>query len=488
MGSEWNLVRLADCAVFQEGYVNPSQKKSDYFDGPIKWLRAVDLNDGFVYDTTRTLSNEGFNSAGKSALLFKPGTLAISKSGTIGRVGILKDYMCGNRAVINITVDESKCDNRFIFYVLKKNREFFEMMATGSVQKNLYTSVLGSLEFLLPPKVIQENIGNLLGSLDNKIALNRQINTTLESMAQALFKSWFVDFDPVIDNALAAGNEIPDAFQKRASARAARREALRQQTNKIANETIGATDADSPEQALPDTGLSDQRLPPEIQQLFPDRFVLTEEMGWVPEGWEVKTIGDVVETTGGGTPSTKNPDFWEGGVHPFCTPKDMSQLTSWVLMDTERHLTDDGVNKISSGQLPKGTVLMSSRAPIGYLAISDVPVSVNQGVIALLPNTVFGPLYLLNWLHANLGVIMDRANGSTFLEISKKNFRPIPFLIPSNDVAKAFNEQAKAIQQKLLLLAEETVSLTNLRDSLLPKLLSGQITIPDAEQQLAEVL
>ena len=131
---------------------------------------------------------------------------------------------------------------------------------------------------------------------------------------------------------------------------------------------------------------------------------------------------------------------------------------------------------------------MSSRAPIGYLAISDVPVSVNQGVIALLPNTVFGPLYLLNWLHANLGVIMDRANGSTFLEISKKNFRPIPFLIPSNDVAKAFNEQAKAIQQKLLLLAEETVSLTNLRDSLLPKLLSGQITIPDAEQQLAEVL
>ena len=131
---------------------------------------------------------------------------------------------------------------------------------------------------------------------------------------------------------------------------------------------------------------------------------------------------------------------------------------------------------------------MSSRAPIGYLAISDVPVSVNQGVIALLPNAAFGPLYLLNWVQANLNAVMDRANGSTFPEISKKNFRPIPFLVPPSTVVQAFNEQAQVIQQKLLLLAEQNASLTDLRDSLLPKLLSGQLSIPEAEQQLAEVL
>ena len=140
MAAEWRQVRLAECASFQEGYVNPSQKKEEYFDGPIKWLRAVDLNDGFVFETTRTLSEIGFESAGKSALLFKPGTLAISKSGTIGRVGILQDYMCGNRAVINIAVNEQICSTRFIFHVLKKNRHYFENMATGSVQKNMYTS------------------------------------------------------------------------------------------------------------------------------------------------------------------------------------------------------------------------------------------------------------------------------------------------------------------------------------------------------------
>ncbi|HHC7355756.1 TPA: restriction endonuclease subunit S, partial [Vibrio campbellii] len=118
MSCNWPIVKLEQCASFQEGYVNPTQKKEHYFDGPVKWLRAVDLNNGPIRETSRTLSEEGFRSAGKSALLFEPGSLAISKSGTIGRIGILEDYMCGNRAVINIKVDHSKCDNLYIFYVL----------------------------------------------------------------------------------------------------------------------------------------------------------------------------------------------------------------------------------------------------------------------------------------------------------------------------------------------------------------------------------
>ena len=150
-------------------------------------------------------------------------------------------------------------------------------------------------------------------------------------------------------------------------------------------------------------------------------------------------------------------------------------------MDTTRYLTDAGVNKISSGQLPKDVVLMSSRAPIGYLAISDVPVSVNQGVIAMLPNSKYGSIYLLLWTHFNMGAIKDRANGSTFLEISKKNFRPIPFLVPTDEVTNFFNGQAKGIYNKMLLLSEQIRELSNLRDILLPQLLSGQLRIPNAE-------
>jgi type I restriction enzyme S subunit len=115
------------------------------------WLRAVDLNDSFVFETSRRLSRAGYESAGKSALLFEPNTLAISKSGTIGRLGILRDYMCGNRAVINIRVDPEKYDSRFVFYSLLLRRSEIEGLAGGSVQKNLYCSALGTIEINIPP-------------------------------------------------------------------------------------------------------------------------------------------------------------------------------------------------------------------------------------------------------------------------------------------------------------------------------------------------
>ncbi len=332
-----------------------------------------------------------------------------------------------------------------------------KFLNAGAVFDSLKCADVPNFEVFIPPHHEQKAIAHILGTLDDKIELNRQMNATLEAMGQALFKSWFVDFDPVIDNALAAGNPIPEPLHARAEARAA---------------------------------LGDQRkpLPPAIQQQFPSRFVFTEEMGWVPEGWRISTIGDEVETTGGGTPSTQESEFWAGGTHSFCTPKDMSLLGSIVLMDTERHLTDAGVAKISSGVLPPGTVLMSSRAPIGYLAIADIPVSINQGIIAMLPNEKFGPLYLLCWARFNMTQITDRANGSTFLEISKKNFRPIPFVVPDDNAVEFFNKQAEAIYARLLMVSEQSEALASLRDSLLPKLLSGQLRIPDAEKRLAEAI
>jgi type I restriction enzyme S subunit len=268
-------------------------------------------------------------------------------------------------------------------------------------------------------------------------------------MAQALFQSWFVDFDPVIDNALAAGHPIPDALQERAAARAA-------------------------------LGHRRQPLPAAIQSQFPSRFVRHEEMGWVPEGWAVSTIGHEIQAVGGGTPSTKDASFWEDGVHAFCTPKDMSLLDSLVLTAAERQLTDAGVAQISSGQLPAGVVLLSSRAPIGYLAISHIPVSVNQGIIAMLPNANYEPLYLVCWVRFNMDKILDRANGSTFLEISKKNFAPIPFLVPNRAALDSYNLHAKTIYEKLLLLAQENEKLITLRDTLLPKLLSGAVRVAAA--------
>ena len=143
---EYTLSNLCD---FQEGYVNPPQTHPEYFDGEVKWLRAVDINESFIIETSRTLTKAGFESAKKSALLFEPNTIAISKSGTIGRLGIIADYMCGNRAVINIAPHDTNM-LAFIYCFLKSKQREFPDMAVGSVQKNLYVSLLEPLSVSIP--------------------------------------------------------------------------------------------------------------------------------------------------------------------------------------------------------------------------------------------------------------------------------------------------------------------------------------------------
>ena len=143
---EYPLSNLCD---FQEGYVNPPQTHPEYFDGEVKWLRAVDINESFIIETSRTLTKAGFESAKKSALLFEPNTIAISKSGTIGRLGIIADYMCGNRAVINIAPHDTNM-LAFIYCFLKSKQREFPDMAVGSVQKNLYVSLLEPLSVSIP--------------------------------------------------------------------------------------------------------------------------------------------------------------------------------------------------------------------------------------------------------------------------------------------------------------------------------------------------
>ena len=190
MKYDFKTIKLKDCCSFQEGYVNPSQSHPEYFGGSIKWIRAVDLNNANVYNTTRTLSEIGFQSAGKSALLFEPNTIVISKSGTIGRLGIIKEYMCGNRATINIKPKEN-IDLTYLFYFLRSKQKEFEDLAVGSVQKNLYVSILESIEISLPSLPLQRKIVSIVKDIDEKIELNNAINNNLEQQADALYQAFF---------------------------------------------------------------------------------------------------------------------------------------------------------------------------------------------------------------------------------------------------------------------------------------------------------
>lgn len=234
--------------------------------------------------------------------------------------------------------------------------------------------------------------------------------------------------------------------------------------------------------ALDDKIEANQRMAKSIQELLAATW--TDRFSSPPAEWERRRIGDLVEIVGGSTPRTSALDLWNGGVN-WATPKDLSKLSTPVLRKTERTLTEIGLSQISSGLLPVGTVLLSSRAPIGYLAVAQIPVAINQGFIALRPNHLLPAVWLLEWLASNMESIRERANGTTFQEISKASFRPMTVALPPDPLLEAWVGCADALFDRLVASEEDTEALATLRDTLLPKLLSGGVRVRDA-RKLAE--
>jgi type I restriction enzyme S subunit len=152
-----------------------------------------------------------------------------------------------------------------------------------------------------------------------------------------------------------------------------------------------------------------------------------------------------------------------------------------VLRKTERRISDKGLNQIGSGLLPVGTVLLSSRAPIGYLAVAEIPVAINQGFIGMKPREGVSNLFLLYWAEVAQETIKSRANGSTFLEISKSNFRQIEVVRPDEAVMKKFDTYVRPWYHRIVANENETATLIRMRDALLPKLISGEIRIDPME-------
>tara|TARA_B100001059_G_scaffold232549_1_gene270628 strand:- start:8284 stop:9432 length:1149 start_codon:yes stop_codon:yes gene_type:complete len=351
-----------------------------------------------------------------------------------------------NQAVGIVTLDESKADPYFIHYALQSPacRAWVLRSAAQSAQPNFNLQEIGELKIPAFPLALQKEVAGVLRMLDDRITLLRETNATLEAIAQALFKSWFVDFAPV--RAKTEGRQPEGAIQG----------------------SMSAAEGRMPKAAMDATTAA----------LFPDSFE-ESELGLVPKGWQVLPIGDAVDCVGGGTPDTRNEDFWQPGEFCWSSPKDLSSLGTPVLLSTERKLSLRGLAKVSSGLLPSGTLLMSSRAPIGYLAITQIPLAINQGYIAMPPGGRLPPLYLLFWCRENLDVIKGRANGSTFMEISKKAFRPIPVLAPASEVIEAFQSVIDPLFERLVANERQAQSLTQLRDTLLPRLISGQLRLPD---------
>ncbi|TYT74133.1 restriction endonuclease subunit S [Desulfobotulus mexicanus] len=194
------------------------------------------------------------------------------------------------------------------------------------------------------------------------------------------------------------------------------------------------------------------------------------------EDWEEGKMGDIVTVVSGTTPKTSKPEYWNGEYH-WTSPRDITTLKGLFLFDTERKITKEGLEQIGSGLLPSGSLLMSSRAPVGALAFAEIPVAINQGYAGIICDKGFSREYVYLWLKTNMDFVKSHANGSTFQEISKSAFRELAVNIPDNKSNFEFNKLISPSFTKIKTNCVQIQTLEKLRDTLLPKLMSGEVRV-----------
>lgn len=431
--SRFQVASLSELCVpyqgIQTGPFGSQLHKKDYVSTgtPIATVEHLGEN-RIIHDNLPLVSDHDKDRLSKYIL--QKGDVLFSRVGSVDRRGLVRKTEEGwlfSGRCLRIRPNAKRIDPIYLsyFFGLPAFKEYIRAIAVGATMPSLNTQLLGSVPIAYPSISEQRAVGHVLGTLDERIELNRLMNETLEDIARALFNSWFVDFDPV--RAKMEGRWHPG-------------------------------------ESLPG-------LPAQLYDKFPDHLV-ESELGPIPEGWNIVTVGEAVSVKGGTTPKTKEPAYWNGN-HYFATPKDLSLLQDPFLHSTARRLTDAGVARIGSGILPSGSLLLSSRAPIGYLAITQVPVSINQGIIGMVCHGTVGVHYALHWTRANLNLIEANASGTTFSEISKSAFRGLPLLLPPPAVHAAYELAAAPLHARVALNGQETKALAQQRDLLLPRLLTG---------------
>jgi type I restriction enzyme S subunit len=210
---------------------------------------------------------------------------------------------------------------------------------------------------------------------------------------------------------------------------------------------------------------------------FQNEEFVESELGMIPKGWEVKSIGNVVETLGGGTPSTTNREYWDNGDICWYSPTDLTRQNSLFSFETAKKITPLGLQKSSAKMFPANSLLMSSRATIGLLTINTEKACTNQGFITMLPNEKLTVFQLYFWVKENMDLIISKCNGSTFKEISKSNFRDLKIIVANETVD--YIQQSKDIFDQIKNNTKENQTLTQLRDTLLPKLISGEVRLKE---------
>jgi len=313
-----------------------------------------------------------------------------------------------------------KFDPKYVYYSMFRD-DFFDHVMRGSKGTKMPRGDKNQiLEFQIPDIELneQQEIASILSSLDSKIALNNRINTELEAMAKTMYDYWFVQFD------------FPNA-------------------EGIPYKSSGG------------------------------KMVWSEELKReVPEGWEVGTLSDLGVIVGGSTPPREVSEYFTNNGTAWITPKDLSlNKGNKFITKGELDVSESGIKVASLNIMPKGTILLSSRAPIGYLAISRDLVTTNQGFKSFVPSTGYSTEYVYYTIQNMIPAIENNAVGSTFKEVSASTLKSINVCLAKYEIVEAFNKRVSAIFNRQDLLEQENLHLSSLRDWLLPMLMNGQVKV-----------
>jgi len=396
-----------------------------------------------------------FNGSGTK---FKNGDTLLARitpcleNGKTAKVNCLKEgeHAHGSTEFIILKAKEPEYDEDFIYYLCRwsKFRDYaIGRMEGTSGRQRVDWKAIAEFECDLPKKEIRKEIGFFLKQIDDKIANNNQINQTLESLAHTLFKSWFVDFDPVITK-----------IEAKKTGRDPLMATLEMISGRTANDTQNFAGAEYNELKA-------------IAAIFPDELE-NSELGDIPKGWKVGKIGEIYSTTSGGTPSRENKSFYEDGSVSWVKSKEL--INSFVF-ETEESITKEAINKSSAKLLPKDSILLAMYgATVGQYSILGATATCNQAICAILPNENYPYTFIYSWLKENKENVMSRASGSAQQNISQIVIKNIELVVPPINLLKSYHQRVKNKYDYILNNQKANQTLSNLRDEILPKLLSNK--------------
>jgi type I restriction enzyme, S subunit len=467
---ELNKAKLEDICVpengVQTGPFGSLLHKKDYVDSGTPIITVEHLDDNRIsHIETPFVSDEDKERLSKYVM--HEGDIVFSRVGSVDRRALVRESEDGwlfSGRCLRVRVNQEVIDPVYLshFFGMENFKAYVRSIAVGATMPSLNTKLLSDLPIYYPEYEKQLEIADILETLDQKIHLNRQTNDTLEAMAQAIFRSWFVDFDPVHTKieARSAGRD-----PNRAAMAAIAGISLEQEWDEIeaALDQKLARMTEEQRQQLTRTA-----------QLFPDELE-ESEIGEVPKGWGIKPFYDTIEIIGGGTPKTKIDEYWDGDILWYSVVDAPSENDIFVI-DTEKKITKTGLDNSSAKLVDTGTTIISARGTVGKLALTPKPMTYNQSCYGLRSKNDC-PSFNFYKTKQLVESLKRGSHGSVFDTITQKTFKTIDIVQPPENLEKRFDDSVDGIMSMIQKNLEESSTLNQLRDTLLPKLISGELRL-----------